>query len=446
MFKTDNNLHVFVGKNSTSTDLVWQPDVTEGTATGNGSIFTVDETGAALAALASGKRFRIGQKHADGSTSYSPLLEFDKCDCKGLAGVDRTEQSSVFGSTGAAGSIDNINSNRYTIRVNFKNNTELFSEQSSLHFFEYVSDANATEVEIVDYFAQMMSKNEYCSGKRSGKKRAMVQVGRFSDQAFSAPSSDSGITALTLTNGSKVVKATGFSSSQSELIVGNYVRFVNAADGTDDPDVDPFYKIAAIDLAADTFTLDQPYQGATLSASMDGTDIHYATAATMASANCGIKISGLAQEFKLGLLRDSQVTFEVTLDGWGDTTAIATTAAVKGSGVAKEVAELEWFGKGAEGAPYRHGVANNADLLTLYADTARDDGASTAARVYDVATIEYTLADPKYPVAGAGNGKGHIIVALPADTHSTDGTAANAFFDGCADSAGTAFGTVFSGS
>ena len=78
-YKVDNSLHVFVGPNSTSADAAFQNNVTASAATGSGSIFVVDEKGAAHSdAIAAGELFKIGQKHADGSVNYSPLLEFDK--------------------------------------------------------------------------------------------------------------------------------------------------------------------------------------------------------------------------------------------------------------------------------------------------------------------------------------------------------------------------------
>ena len=422
MFKTDNSLHVFVGPNSATEDAAFQNDVTAAAATGSGSIFVVNETGAAHSdAIAAGEFFKIGQKNADGTVSFSPLLEFNNCTFTGKATVARSQQNSVFGSNGSTGSIDAINSNRYTIRVNFKNNTDLYSEQSDLHFFEYVSDASATQIEVADYFAQTISKSEKLSGKRTGKKRASVKVERFTDAADSTISTD--ITSIAFTNGSKVGEVVfGSGSDLSGIVVGNYLRITE--DSTTDVPVattDAIYKVVATyDSGAttgSTVTLDQAYQGT----SLVHTDpaVNQITAAVMASANVGLKITGLAQEFKLGLLTDSVVSFDVNLDGFGSTTALATTAAVKGSGIGNEISELEWFGKGSQGAPYRHGVPNNTSDITLYASTAA---------AYDVLEIKATLADPGYAVAGAGTGKCSVVLALVSNTNTTDGAQANTTF------------------
>jgi len=413
MFKTDNSLHVFVGPNSGgSADLIFQNDTTASSAAGSGSIFIVDEAGADFDGVISGD-FKVGQKNADGTFSFTPLLDFSNCTFKPKNQVtDRSEASSVFGYNGTSGSIDNINSNRYTLRVNFKNNTDMFSEQSDLHFFEYVSDANATEAEIVDYLAQTMAKNEKFNGYLLGKKRGSVKVERLN----SATKTQATATGAIFTNGSKVIKCTD-SNADATMIAGNYVAVAGTGGSPDGED--PIYKIVSIDITANTVTLDQPYAGAGAVAAVADNVLHISTAANVAAGSAGLKLSGLAQEWKLGRLTDTQITFDVSLDGWGDTTAVAATAAVRGDGYGRNVAELEWFGKGAEGAPYRHGIISNETDITMYA-------VSTV--YYDMLEIDATLANPNHAVAGSGVGKCKVVLAIPENINSTDGAELNASF------------------
>ena len=412
MFKTDNSLHVFVGPNSTSADAAFQNDVTASASTGSGSIFVVNEVGAAHSnAITSTEYFKIGQKHADGSVSYSPLVKFGDCTVTGKATVARSQQSTTFGFNGTSGSIDAVNSNRYTVRVNFTNDADLFSQQSDLHFFEYVSDASATEQEIVDYIAQKMGATQKLGGKSSGKDRSLVKVERLNTATSAGAQLNAG-TDATFTNGSKIVSCAN-SDADAAMIAGNYISVL--ASGGSAADTDPIYKIVSVDATNNFVELDQPYQGASGTAA-DNT-LYVVTAANAAAGNAGIKITGLAQEFKLGLLMDSVVTFEVTLDGWADTTAVATTTAVKGSGIGNEVAELEWFAKGSQGAPYHKGaIPNNADNLTYYASTSAS---------YDMVECDCTIEAPKYAVAGAGVGRAQIVVALVDDVNTTDGAQAN---------------------
>jgi hypothetical protein len=399
MFKTDNNLYVFVGPLTGA----FGHDVTTGAAATN-EIHTVHETGVASGVLAAGDLFKISQKDADGNVRSTPLLAWNnliKATGK-LTDATTSEQNSVFGSNGTAGSIQAINSNRYTVRVNFKNNVDMYSEQSDLHFFEYVADDSATQVEIADYLAQTMSKSEKFSGKNSGKKRASVKVERVTDSTLTASTSGT----IAVTNGSKQVTAVTDIDDGGAAIVGGYLVLDGVA-----------YKVVSI--SGQTATLDQPYQGATNATLGDGST-NEISAANAAAGNWGLKITGVAQEWKLGLLPYSQVTFEVTLDGWGNTTALANTAAVTAAGQGHKIAELEWFSQGSAGAPYRHGaVPSNADNITLVAD--KDD-------FYDVIEMQFDLADPKHAVAGAGAGKVSVVVALPDAVASADGTMGNDVF------------------
>ncbi len=404
MFKTDNSLHVFVGPQETSSI----------GAASAGDVFIVDENNAiisdgAITSAAHPGLLAIGQKDASGNVRFSPRFKFANIVSKvAKADVARTEQSSVFGFSGSTGSMENINSNRYTLRVNFKNNVDMYSNQSDLHFFEFVSDANATEIEIADYFAQIMSKNAKFSGKASGKDRASVRVDRLLGGAGTdCASIDSGnLATAAVRNGSTHVACGSISADiiSGGVAVGNYIRFDEAAGSTDDQS-EPVYKIVEANATGNYIVLDQPYQGA--DADLEDDDCFIVTAADAASDAAGIRLVGLVQDWKLGLIRDagSQITFDLTLDGWGDTTAVATTAAVKGSGHPQEVADLEWFAQGSAGAPYRHGtMPNNADLITLFAD-----GASTT--YYNTLELQVELEDPKYAVAGAGKGRATIIMA-----------------------------------
>lgn len=124
--------------------------------------------------------------------------------------------------------------------------------------------------------------------------------------------------------------------------------------------------------------------------------------AAKASAT-SITLTGKAQKWSLGLHTNTTVSFDVTLENFGATTNTLTTAPDPGSGEGKDVAELEWFGLGASGAPYRQGIPSNTHLVTLNADSAG---------TYDVAVIDTPLVDPGHAVAGSGSGKCQIVLAM----------------------------------
>ena len=399
-YKTDNHLHVFVGSAVEGTSVA---------AASTGDIILLNEANAIHGdAVGAGEYVKIGQKDADGNVRFSPLFKYeDMIKVRNEAAADRAFQVTGFGSSGSAGSIDAVNSNRYTVRVNFKHDVNMFSEQSDLHFFEFVSDANATQVEVADYFAQTMSKHEKFAGKRIGKNRAAVKVERFTDADDSALATT--ITSIEFVNGSKIATAVLASSDLATVVVGDYLRV--GEDGTVDAIPvaadDAIYKVVSKP-SATTIELDQPFQGT--SAILEDVAVNIITAAVMATANVGIKIEGLPTKFITGLTGDHIISFDVTLDGWGATTAVANSVAPKkGVGHSREVADLEWFGQGSTGAPYRHGVPNNNNLITAF--VAGIDEAVTSDYNMTYVDVKMSSADPLYPVAGSGVGRFQLLIA-----------------------------------
>jgi len=409
MFKTDNNMFVFAASAVSTTHAL-------GIAT-PGVLLFLDETGTNEAAVAAGEKFRIVQYDADGNQRTTPMLKYDNyINVNNVAKADRVNQISIFGSTGAAGSIDEINSNRYSLRVVMTNNTDMFSEQSDQYFFEYVSDASAKQREIADYFAQNMSKIKAFAGGKDAK----VKVERFCDATFTAINVD--LATFTATRGSKAVVFSA--GTMTELVAGRYVRINGGTDAQNEvvdvdkgvsATVDVVYKIESVDAANKIIYLDQPFQ-ARSSAIYEDESMTVATAATVEAANMGIRIMGKPQKFSVGLHTDTMVTFDVTLDGWGDTTPVALTASSKGVGHAREVAELEWFAHGAVGAPYRQGVPNNSHLIGTTLGSLLPDAEITSD--YNMTFVDAVLDDPYHAVAGSGKGRVQIVIAY-------SGTAAN---------------------
>ena len=390
-YKTDNHLHVFVGSAVEGTSVA---------AASTGDIILLNEANTIHAdAVAAGEYAKIGQKDAEGNVRFSPLFKYeDIIKVRNEAKSNRVNQVTGFGSSGSAGSIDAINSNRYTVRVNFTYDDDMYSEQSDLHFFEFVSDANATQVEIVNYFAQIMSKHEKFSGRAAGKNRAAVKVERVTDSTVTAATSG----AFTVVNGSNQVTAATDVDDGGAAIVGGYLKLDGVA-----------YKVVSI--SGETATLDQPYQGA--SGTVADADAGEISAANAASGNWGLKITGLPTKFITGLTGDQVVSFDVTLDGWGDTTAVSNSAnPSKGVGHSREVADLEWFGQGSTGAPYRHGVPNNSNLITSFVSGI--DEAVTSDYNMTYIDVKMSSSDPLYPVAGSGVQRFQIMIAY-------SGTAAN---------------------
>ena len=291
MFKTDNSLHVFVAK---TTELVSVSDAAVGdllVANDENGILCVSGSevaydagsGAALSGY-----FKIGQKVSTTEVRWSPVVKASKV-------IKRTQvqAGSILGTqVTTISAVSDVANTRYTLRLNFKNNVELFSEQSDLHFFEYVTGDTVTAGEVVDKF---IAKIDNVDGALTGK-----------------------------------VDATKTSNTE-------------------------FY------------------------------------------------ITGLAQTWSLGLHTDTVVSFDCTLDGFGAAVETLSTSPSKGVNDGKNIAELEWFAVGANGAPYRNNVMpSNQDLITLYADSSKE---------YNVVSLDCELADPGHAVAGSGLGRCTIVIA-----------------------------------
>ena len=182
-----HNFHFFLGDyDSGSSETL--ADLAANATAGTREFGVSDQYGTLLAAtpLTAGDKFRIVQPYVDGSIRSTPILDFsDIVRVKGVAnggGVAEAQQISNIGYTdvNTGNSIQAINSNRYTLRLQFTNDTELYSEQKDQYFFEYVSDASATQIEIANGITQKIGKAAFADGSTVGPNRAKVSVQRFS--------------------------------------------------------------------------------------------------------------------------------------------------------------------------------------------------------------------------------------------------------------------------
>ena len=123
MYKADNSMHVFV---STVTS-----DISENlAASSDNQIVILDKNGAAIgdgsAVIPEGTLIQVAMKDAAGNARFSPLVEFKKANVTGVSYAGRTEQTTTLDLC------DDTPNTRYTLRINFKHNVELFSNQSIL--------------------------------------------------------------------------------------------------------------------------------------------------------------------------------------------------------------------------------------------------------------------------------------------------------------------------
>lgn len=395
-----HNFHFFLGDyDSGSSETL--ADLAANATAGTREFGVSDQYGTLLAAtpLTAGDKFRIVQPYVDGSIRSTPILDFsDIVRVKGVAnggGVAEAQQISNIGYTdvNTGNSIQAINSNRYTLRLQFTNDTELYSEQKDQYFFEYVSDASATQIEIANGITQKIGKAAFADGSTVGPNRAKVSVQRFSAATTEVDTANS--TTLSWTRGSDQVVASG---TNHEVVAGVYLRQTSGA-GV------PVYKVKAVNGA--NITLDIPSQEAGAATA----DSKYLTAAVVEAANAGIKLTGLAAYHKIGLYPYHVVSFDFQLDGFGSTTSDTSTAPSKGNTVGEAVADMEWFAISQDSPGGASFTGTGFPSAQTYAELHAADGTD-----YDLFTIEYTTSGSNQPhaISNGGKVKGTIVVAFVA--------------------------------
>lgn len=402
-----HNFDVFIGKffhgaSKTVADLT--------AATADTSEFAIElETGllADTTALTTGDVFRVVQLNTDGSFKASPFIKFDDIRkgaviehgdaSNGAGAIAEAEQISNIGYTdvNTGNSIEAVNSNRYTLRLNFINDSDLYSEQKDQYFFEYVSDASATQIEIANGIATKMGAMAFANGSTVGHDRAKVAVRRFS--AATTEVDTSGSSTLAWTRGSDQVVA----SEAHGVVVGMYLRQTSGA-GV------PVYKVAAVN--GNNITLDMPSQEAS-GATADSKTL---TAAVVEAAACGIKIVGLDAYYKAGLFPYHKVVFDFQLDGWGSTGSDTSTAAAKSNTAGEAIADLEWFGLSKNSPGSGTWTGNGFPSVESYAEIKADP-----AQVYDLISFDYVLkGNDSNAISAGGPIKGTVVMALPGDADS----------------------------
>jgi hypothetical protein len=392
-----HNFHVFIGDyNSGSSETL--ADLAASATAGAGDFGVADAFGTLLAAtpLTSGDKFRVVQPHQDGSIRSTPLLDFnDIVRVKAISdSSSEAFQISNIGYTdvNTSNSIDVINSNRYTLRLQFINDTELYSEQKDQYFFEFVSDANTTEIEVANGIAQKMGKMAFADGSIVGPNRAKISVQRFSEATTEV--NTSGSSTLSWSRGSDQVVA----SATHGVAVGMYIRQTTGV-GV------PVYKVVAVN--GNNITLDMPSQETGAAAA----DSKTLTAAVVEASACGIKLTALAAYHKVGLYPYHVVSFEFQLDGFGSTTSDTSTASAKGNTNGEAIADMEWFGLSQDTPGGASFTGTGFPSAQSFAELQAKDGTD-----YDVMVIEYALSGANQPhaIANGGKVKGTIVVAFEA--------------------------------
>lgn len=336
MIAQANVTHIFVGKDD---DLATSSETRDSLIAGQIGVFKVGSTVATTSALSAGDRFTIVYKRVDGALIESPVISYSNIVSKDAESTPVAEAQGVraVGFNGTAGSIDVANGEDYVLHYEWDDATKTTSRGKPTKFLAYRSSASATQVEIgAGLVANSVANN-------SKEKYPVVIADLLINNAGAAITGAP--TSITVNKGSKTVAWTG--TDPTNIAAGDYIRIGGTAV------TNVCYPVASIDTAANTITLGYAYQGD--SATVLIANVEVIVAATAATADAGVKLTGQVMPFKAGKLKYAPVYFRFWKvgEGFGSTTVSEVTVPSKGKGTYKEVAEVEWFLRGNRGEAYR---------------------------------------------------------------------------------------------
>ena len=179
------------------------------------------------------------------------------------------------------------------------------------------------------------------------------------------------------------------------------------------------YKIVSI--SGDILTLDSKMVAATGQYAIAAAES--VTAALAAAASYGIKLTGVPSAHVVGKLHGdlAPIAFDVTLEGFGATANVLTTAATAGNGTEKQIKELEFFCQGNEGDFYRIGEPNlfpkrteasgNYDLISL--DIQENyTGSIVLGPIFKSYTLALPTTAPNYAIAATADDITDVLEVL----------------------------------
>jgi hypothetical protein len=366
-------------------------------------IFTPAGTRITEATALTEDKFIIVKKTANGGI---PLVSgvINKNDIKNAIRkeyVAATDQVTEIGYNGTTGAIDAQNDTDYHIRISVRDaRTSNHGGLYLKHAF-YTSDASATEFEIASELLKSLNNNF------SKEPEEILTATMLCNDAGTNTTATTGT--LTTVKGSKYVTVSG---NTTEFQVGGLLRLGTAT-------TDEVYEIVALDTTV--MTLDTAVTSA--GAAYTATNANAVTAAGATAGTFGLILTGVAPNHVVGKLHaDLQPNiFDVTLENFGTTGNVTSTAATAGNGTQKQVAELEWFCQGNEGDfhrigepnlfPTRSEVSGNYDLIDLIVEETYT-GSIVNGPIRKVFTLAIPETAPNYAITATGDDITDVLEVL----------------------------------
>lgn len=343
---TKNQLSVTIGKSISRTSSVQYTDPDAANYLADGEVLIIDQNGTILtssATVAANPKIRIVQR-SGARVVYSPVINGRTVvTWKAIDGSAGSEQVSTIGYNGSTGSIDVSGTEDFFLNLLFTFDESMWSTQGQ--YFPFIVE-NVSGIDQIDVAASLAKQINYQA--TNGNMRPLSTQGPLVKATILSGEAGAAIGAAADTvvgyAGSKTVTITDTAANNSItglFVAGDYFRAGTAT-------TDPVYKVASstVTAAGGVLTLDMPLQA---NVNLVGNTSEIITAAQAAAAAAGVVITGQALQWVKDFYKYLQVTFRPLLKNFGSTT-LATTAAVRPVGSGKQVAEIESFANGFDGA------------------------------------------------------------------------------------------------
>lgn len=282
---------------------------------------------AAYTALVNGDQFRIVQGKGIGvPLMKTPVLTKGKIKLTISKFKSAVQQVTIIGFNGTTGALPVANDTNFFIKIRKRDNDAANRSQPfSLFAGPVRTDATGTQAEL----ATLLIANGYLNFKDEPANHYL----KFEAIVNNAGATDGTATTASVTNGSKGVV---LNAAPTTMVAGDYIRFGSTVN-------DPVYLITSI--VGTALTLNSPYVGDTAT----GVTIEYVTAALAATADFGVKVTGIQAPFDVNQFRDYYANrFTAT---FSDPNILVThlVGAFNGNGMWQQVAMDEYLSYGYEG-------------------------------------------------------------------------------------------------
>jgi hypothetical protein len=378
MFTSKNTINTLIGKSiaRTSSVQITDPSATS-TYIADGEIVVLDENDAPIAAptLSTSRYIKLVQRSGDDLVFSARIDGANVFRYTGKAYSAPREQVSYVGFNGTTGDIQAISLNNYKLTLSYKHDKDKYSEQLNYKSYFYLAPNSVTSSMVAAEFTYQIAND--------------VSADVIAERVAAGTGATPGAGNYVFVKGSNVI-----TMPTSALAAGDIVRVGTTA-------TDAVYIVTEV-LTTTTAKLDVAFQG---------TSVTLAAAAieTVASVTAwGIKLTGRPLVFRLGLFKFNKVSFEALLSNFGTTIYTLATTPTKGSGAYEDVAELEWFALGFEGA---------VDRTSYARPESRED--ATPGTTYRVFAIDWFDTSDSYAISGTKPSENTLYVFVASGSNQT---------------------------